>query len=134
MTPRRYYSKCESRQRFWQLTSVFSALGHLTCYTKQYSENDHRVIEGCDNTDKYQEVMAWYRGPAWLVNRAWAFHATKAFNGWDFSIRQYNVIPSDSLVFKYAQIGNNLGLQELFERGEASPFDCDERGWTALHV
>jgi hypothetical protein len=87
-----------------------------------------------DNIEEYQEVLAWYRGPAWLVNRAWKFHATKVYNGWDFNIRQYNVIPRESLVFSYAVDGNVKGLQELFDTRQASPLDCDDQGLTPLHV
>ena len=68
------------------------------------------------------------------MSRILNFHAVKAYNGWDFNLRQYNIRPEESLVFQYADAGDVTGLQGLFDKHEASPWDCDENGWTPLHV
>lgn len=80
------------------------------------------------------EISAYFRAPAWLINRAWAIEGRRACSGWNFSLSTYNIIPSDSLVFKYAQNGTVNDLQGLFQNHLASPFDVDEYGHTVLHV
>jgi hypothetical protein len=54
--------------------------------------------------------------------------------GWNFSIQTYNILPSKSLIFELAGIGNVARIQDLFKNGEASPFDRDENGLTVLDV
>ena len=72
--------------------------------------------------------------PAWLFNQAWEFEFFRSFSGLTFQFRQFNQVPRESLVFKYAEENNVKGLQELFETGQASPYDKDPRGFTPLHV
>ena len=38
------------------------------------------------------------------------------------------------MAFDYAMVGENDLLMELFQRGEASPFDHDDRGKNLLFV
>ena len=127
-------SEIQFYQSFWQSTSALDILGRL-CFRKRYYKK--RKLIGTDNaedTEVYQKLTAQYRLPKWLANQAWDFCATKAYNGWDFQLRQYVIIPYYSLEFKYAVLGNVKGLQELFSKREASPWSCDENGWTLLHV
>ena len=44
------------------------------------------------------------------------------------------MVKKDSQVLQFASQNNTQGIQELFSKGEASPFDCDEDGLTPLHV
>ena len=127
-------SGSQSYQSFWQLTGAFNFLGNLTIARRSYQKKSTKKSDNFQDLETHEEVRALYRGPAWLVNRAWAFHAVKARNGWDCYIRQYNIIPSNSLVFKHARKGNVTGLRELFEKNQASPWDCCDDGWSPLHV
>lgn len=58
----------------------------------------------------------------------------KSSFGWNFCPRTYNVISSDSPVFKFVENNDVKGLQALFFRMEASPFDCDDHGLPLLNV
>lgn len=89
---------------------------------------------GSDKLEEREDIIAMYRGPAWLINRAWQIQASKAMCGWNISLRTSNVIRRSSPVFDLASNGDIEGLQVLFSNGKASPFDCDETGWTILHV
>ena len=127
-------SGTQSYQSFWQLTGTFNILGNLRLSRRSYQKKNPKKSDSFQDLETHEEVRAWYRGPAWLVNRAWAFHAVRARNGWDCYFRQYNIIPTDSPVFKHASLGNVTGLLELFDKNQASPWDCSEKGWTPLHV
>ena len=82
----------------------------------------------------HEEVIFRYRSPAWLINRIYCFRASWASCGWDVRTRVYNVVRKDSKVFWCASQDDVQGLQELFNRREATPFDCDKNGFTPLHV
>ena len=127
-------SEIQSYQSFWQSTSVLDILGSLRFRTRHYKKRRLIGTDDVENTEVHQELTAQYRLPRWLANQAWDFCAKKAYNGWDFQLRQYVIIPSDSLAFQYIEQGNVRGLQELFSKREASPWMYDEYGWTLLHV
>jgi hypothetical protein len=84
--------------------------------------------------EERDEISAFFRAPAWLINRACAIEGRRAYPGWNFSLSTYNIIPGESLVFRYAQNGTVNDLHELFQNHLASPFDMDEFGHTVLHV
>ena len=113
---------------------TFSILGDLRFSRRSYQKKSTKESDSFQYSETHKEVRALYRGPAWLVNRAWAFHAVKVYNGWDCYFRQYNIIPSSSPVFMHARSGDVTGLRELFEKNHASPWDCCDDGWTPLHV
>ncbi|KAK0511508.1 hypothetical protein JMJ35_006081 [Cladonia borealis] len=127
-------SGTQSYQSFWQLTGAFNVLGDLTVSRKSYEKKSTKESDSFQDLEAHEEVRAFYRGPAWLVNRAWALHAVKARNGWDCYFRQYNILPSSSPVFMYARSGNVTGLRELFDKNQASLWDCCDDGWSPLHL
>ncbi|KAK4938591.1 hypothetical protein LTR10_021022 [Elasticomyces elasticus] len=51
-----------------------------------------------------------------------------------FTIRTYNIVPWNSLVFRVVSDGDVAELQALFQKKEATIFDRDEYGNTLLHV
>lgn len=127
-------SELQSYQSFWQSTSALDLLGSLCFRTRQYKKRKLIGTNNVEISEVYQELRAQYRLPRWLANQAWDFCAKKAYNGWDFQLRQYVIIPSDSLPFQYIVKKNVKGLQELFSKREASPWSCDGEGRTLLHV
>ena len=107
--------------------------------TVEYSKRPNRGIKSGETNapdwrEEREEIIAQYRGPAWLVNRAWRLQASRATFGWTFRPRSFSVIPRDSAVFALATRGDTDGLKGLFSARSASPFDCDPTGWTVLHV
>jgi hypothetical protein len=83
-----------------------------------------------------RRFVAVFRTPKWLPfkRRALEIYGDEAASGWKFSITTYNIIPSGSVVFDLAGLGDVDGIQALFDRREASPFDRDEYGLTVLDV
>lgn len=72
--------------------------------------------------------------PLWITNRAWELNVSTSQNRWTTSLRTYNIIPDDSLVFYLCEDGDLQGVKALFESGRASPFDVDPKGRTLLFV
>ena len=127
-------SELQSYQSFWQSTSALDILGSLHFRTRYYKKRKQVGTNNAENTEVHQELTARYRLPRWLANQAWDFCAKKACNGWDFQLRQYVIIPRNSLAFQYVEQRDFRGLQELFSKREASPWCCDENGNTLLMV
>ncbi|KAI0891720.1 hypothetical protein F4806DRAFT_500705 [Annulohypoxylon nitens] len=73
--------------------------------------------------------------PRWLTNvlSAWSLNIAKSYSGWKFHLRNYSIRPPNSLVFRGIKEDNVHKLQEMFDSGEASPFDRDPYGATILH-
>ncbi|OTB17387.1 hypothetical protein K445DRAFT_276309 [Daldinia sp. EC12] len=74
-----------------------------------------------------------FQSPLWLSQRSWELHSNKAFGAWQWNLKSYRVVPSNSKVIKLTQRGSPMDVQKLFDAGLASPYDRDERGWTLLH-
>ena len=116
----------------WMVSSLF---GSFTYERRQYAVRVLGKVQGESGTRVvHEEMTAWYRGPAWLVNRVWSAQVAKASSGWTFSPRVYNVVPNDSLIFEYALQDNLEGLQHLLSTGKATPYVCDEENCTPLPV
>ena len=119
-----------SRNQSWSNKNIFG--------TFRYSKSHYSIVKG-KNTDyeskhECEEIIAQYYGPSWLTNRTWRLRAAKVSFDWTFSPRTYNIIPSNSAVFVCARNNDVKGLQSLFEKREASPFDCNEEDYTPLSV
>jgi len=54
--------------------------------------------------------------------------------GWQCMLQPHNILPADALIFEFCRVGNLAGVRSLFKRGEASPYDRDPTGRTALWV
>jgi hypothetical protein len=85
------------------------------------SARTHRTVEWC-RSRRIQSTWLRWKSYSFLVGRAWDIEICRSQQGWDFSISTYACVSSDSLVAKYTRGGNVEGLQQLFSRGEASPF------------
>jgi hypothetical protein len=72
--------------------------------------------------------------PGWICARNFQAHLTRSYRGWDQCLRSYKIVPNESMVFQYSMEGNIDRLQQLFESGQASPFEVDYAGMTPLHV
>ncbi|KAI9659852.1 MAG: hypothetical protein M1821_001203 [Bathelium mastoideum] len=73
------------------------------------------------------------RFPTWLLSRAWDLSVHQANQGWDFKLRSYNIRPRDANIFRAIVDQNIVRVRELLARAEASIYDRDTAGLTALH-
>lgn len=112
---------------------AFNLLGEIK-YEKRNFSISERSIGQHGRVKGQEEFIAVYRAPRWLMDRAWRIEASRASSGWIFCPRTCNIISHGSIVFNYAAANDTKGLQKLFSKREASPFDCNESGLTLLHV
>ena len=115
----------------WSFSSLFGTIAYSRrSYRSKAGYGDRKIVDA----EEREETIIEIRAPSWLINRAWRIQAIKARSGWTFRPRTYNEIPEDSIVFQLIKEDDVKGLQELFVRNEASPFDCRSNGFTVLHV
>lgn len=124
----------EARKSNTQLWKVSNLLGTLVCSRRRRFNPQKTIADEGIGPIVLEETIVEYRGPSWLVNRAWSIQAMQSCSGWTFSPRTYNTVPADAMVFRYGRDGNIKGLQELFDKRAASPFDRNDHGGTPLHV
>jgi hypothetical protein len=76
--------------------------------------------------------------PQWLqqcgLNRGLFMRLSLSSWGLDSSLKSYRAVPDDAPVFGFCREGNIKAVQVLFDRGLASPWDTDSRGFTPLFV
>ena len=61
--------------------------------------------------------------PKWLSRSVWELAIERAISGWTFSLRSYRIVPYEDSVTQACLTDDVVLLQQLFSRGEASPFD-----------
>ncbi len=115
----------------WTTSGLFGTFHYSK---RRYSVFRRRNLDEPGRREERDEIIAYYCAPAWLINRAWRIQGLHASSGWTFSPRSYNVISRSSIIFQHIVAGNVDGIQELFKRREASPYDCDEHGYSLLYV
>ena len=118
------------RDQSWSSKNIFG--------TFRYSKSHYSIVKGKDTNyeseQECEEMIAQFYGPSWLTNRTWRIRVAKTSFDWSFSPRTYNIIPQNSAVFHYARNNDVEGLQSLFRKREASPFDCDDEDYIPLSV
>ena len=115
----------------WSICGLFGVLRYSKHNYAIYNKGE--MIEHSRKQD-IEERIGEYWTPSWIAHRLWRLRYSKSLSGWTLCFRTYNVIPKDSLAFVYIEENNVKGLQELFSRKEASPFDCHPSGKTLLLV
>ena len=83
---------------------------------------------------KREKTLLVLRTPPWLTSRVWEICVTEACCGWTLGISTHNIRPFDAPAFRCIQCGELQRLQQLFDKGESSPFDRDTIRRSLLHV
>jgi hypothetical protein len=68
-----------------------------------------------------------------FLNPVWEFSVNKANQGWNISLRSYNIRPRDAPIFKAISNGDLSQVRELLQSGGASIWDRDYSGDGVLH-
>jgi hypothetical protein len=90
---------------------------------------------------KYNKPRIRIRMPIQIYNKIWDFAITSAQSGWGLHLHTYNVVPHNSLIFRYCELGDLPAMQRLIKSGEGSLLDTmpdiiygSEDNWTLLEV
>ena len=98
------------------------------------------VAPSCDETTckriRHPSLRVSYRFPPWFFQRAiHTLISNGHVSGPQLNLACTRVVARDSKIFSLARRGDIAGVQDLFEKGLASPFDASAvGGHTALHL
>ncbi|KAK4950604.1 hypothetical protein LTR10_010597 [Elasticomyces elasticus] len=68
----------------------------------------------------------------WSFTKVYAITTSRVCQGWDVSLRVYNIVPYGSPIFKACRKGDLPTVRMLIAEGRASPLDQDPYGDTTL--
>lgn len=75
---------------------------------------------------------------AWFMRMGFRYGLEASFSpslhGFRFDFKTARAVPDDSLIFELCERGDLIGVRRLMERGDASVYDRNSKGWTPLHV
>ncbi|RSL92543.1 hypothetical protein CDV31_015125 [Fusarium ambrosium] len=72
--------------------------------------------------------------PRWILQKTWDFQFYRSYDGWRFQLKNWNIRPNDSPIFRFVEEGRTDLVLEAFDRNEASLYDVDEDGKTLIQV
>ena len=83
------------------------------------------------------KTLPWkirFQAAQWLTSKGFTIWSTACFGDWQYHYRPHRLRPKDAPIFEACRKGNVESVRESFLKGEASPFDIDEKNRTPLHV
>ncbi|KAM6532779.1 hypothetical protein FALCPG4_005829 [Fusarium falciforme] len=69
--------------------------------------------------------------PRWILQKTWDFQFYRSYDGWKFQLKNWNIRPDDSPIFRFVKEGRTDLVLEAFDRNEASLYDVKEDGINA---
>ncbi|ATZ57632.1 hypothetical protein BCIN_15g01880 [Botrytis cinerea B05.10] len=98
------------------------------------SENATSCSRSTKTLSKYQKILnAKLRLP--FFSGVWELCAyQQSISGWTFTLRTYNLVDNEAPIMEMARFGDVAGMQQLFQKRQASLLDVDIYGQTILHV
>ena len=97
-------------------------------------------LEACCVQDQDEHETAYTIYPAqWMIRLGirYGLHlklCSSSTQGWQNSLKTFNPVPDDALIFEYCEKGNISAVRGLLSRGLASVKDTNSDGYTPLHV
>ncbi|KAH8781190.1 hypothetical protein F5883DRAFT_169007 [Diaporthe sp. PMI_573] len=104
----------------WSEPSILGTI--VVGKSREYAENDGETT-----------YVVRFQLPKWLSQKVWNVSVNRACSGWQMTLWTCNIVPADSPGFRCIWDGDLDGLIDLFNRGLASPRDCDPTGLTLFH-
>ncbi|KAF8858739.1 hypothetical protein BDZ45DRAFT_725848, partial [Acephala macrosclerotiorum] len=136
-TPAVKYSRVRARGNF-AITGLFGTL-HMTSsvITNVTTSSTSVAEEGSDDEGRSQlQTIITIHPSRWLSTIGLMLGIqiimSQSLRGLDCRARTYRAVPDDSRVFSLCRSGDIDMIQQLFDRGQASPWDTDSRGLTPL--
>jgi hypothetical protein len=80
-------------------------------------------------------IYSWRLGlPIWVTSKVFEIQGKRAYGGWQWVFRTYDIRPCGDPVFLFAKDGDLDGLRQVFSSGNVSLFARDKLGMTLLSV
>lgn len=129
--------KNRSYGNYWDfIACCWIVIGFVHIYRS--SSKDRRIID-VDSPDESNiaEQLSWkikFQAAQWLTSRGFTIWRTYCFGDWQYHFRPHRLRSKDAPIFEACIKGKIEDVRRLLSKGEASPFDIDEKGHTPLHV
>ena len=129
--------KNRSYGNYWDfIACCWIIIGFVHFY--QSSSKNRRIIED-DSSDECSivgtsELRIKFQAAPWLTSRGFTILRTACFGDWQYHYRPHRLRPADAPIFEACKNGKLEDVRRLLSKGQASPFDIDERGLTPMHV
>ena len=138
--------------QYSELTGIRKALHNfnLTGNAPEVRHQTNNTYSSSSNTSSAKDATVHSKSMKVLLERekvlnaklrvpffsaVWEFCGYRhAISGWTFILRTYNVVLGNSPIMELASKGDIVGMQQLFQMRQASPFDVDYQGRTPLYV
>lgn len=80
-------------------------------------------------------IYSWRLGlPIWVTSKVFEIQGKRAYGGWQWIFRTYDIPPPGDPAFEFAKDGDLDGLRQVFSSGKVSLFVRDDLGMTLLSV
>lgn len=83
-----------------------------------------------------QRELVYALYPSWLLSKFGVSYgiwiSARSTNGWQYTIRPFNAVSGNALIFQFCKAGNVAAVQTLISAGQASVRDRDPDGRTPL--
>ena len=119
-----------STMQKWLAPSFFGAI----TWKYKNDANGRSDDQSSNYMGRRSELTVQVRSPTWFSQKAWDLILCNSYSGFNFHSRVYSIVPMDAPIFQCVKKGDLPGMYELFDKGQASPFDRDASGRTLLQV
>ena len=123
-----------SSSRVHNLFGTFS----ISSEARQTVESLRKTPDQIEDQDVVHSTSIRIRPATWLVRLGIRYGLDYAFehnaHAWKHTLTTFRPVPSDALIFSACKEGDISLVGELLANGDASVWDCNDTGWTPLHV
>lgn len=135
----RLWRKTTMFQNAWILSTIFGVISVRWAEKLLHYDRGEEMAEwtGEDQTESQTWIMI--RPAAWcrIFGIKHDLHLSlqsSAIFGWKHSLQSFRLVNDDAPILHLCMKGDMFGVRQLLCKGEASVYDIDSRGMTALHV
>ena len=129
--------KNRSYGNLWDLISCCWLVIGFAHFYQSSSKNRRITDDDFPGECNIAKTLPWkikFQAAQWLTSRGFTIWSTACFGDWQYHYRPHRLRPKDAPIFEACRTGRVEDVRRSLSKGEASPFDIDEKGLTPLHV